>query len=69
MCCGHDNHHDCDHGGPRLDSPCACGEHDDIGPCFWTKMEKIAYLEGYLEDLQNKMKSVEERIAGLKEEE
>lgn len=39
------------------------------GRASWTKMEKIAYLEGYLEDLQNKMKSVEERIAGLKEEE
>jgi hypothetical protein len=69
MCCGHDNHHGGGHGGPHLGRPCACGGHADIGPCFWTKKEKIAYLEEYLDDLQNKMKSIEECIAALKEEE
>jgi hypothetical protein len=66
MCCGHDNHHGGGHVGPHLGDPCACGEHANIGPCFWTKKEKIAYLEDYLEDLQTEVKSVEERIAALK---
>ena len=69
MCCGHDNQHGGGHGGPHLSGPCGCGKHANIGPCFWTKKEKIAYLEEYLEDLQIEVKSVEERIAALKSEE
>jgi hypothetical protein len=69
MCCEHDNHHGGGHEGPHLGGPCGCGEHANIGPCFWTKMEKIAYLEEYLADLQTEVKSVEERVAALKGEE
>ena len=68
MCSEHDKQHGCHHGGSHRSGSCACGESDDFGPCFWTKREKIAYLEEYLEDVQNKMKSVEERITALKEE-
>jgi hypothetical protein len=69
MCCGHDNHHGGGRGGPHLSSPCACGGHADIEPCFWTKREKIAYLEKYLEDLEIEGKFVGERIASLQGEE
>ena len=68
MCCRHSSHNDVGHSSPHLHSPCVCGGHEDIRPCFWTKEEKIAYLEDYLDDLKNKKKSVDERIATLKEE-
>lgn len=40
-----------------------------FGPRFWTKKEKIAWLEQYLEGLREEVKAVEERIATLKGEE
>ena len=69
MCCRSekqhgDRHRDCHHSGS-----CDCGGHTDFGPCFWTKKEKIAHLEAYLEDLQTEVKSLNERITALKEEE
>jgi hypothetical protein len=61
MCCEYEGHH---HGGH-----CACGGHSRIGPAFWTKKEKIAWLEGYLENLQEEAESVQKRITELKGEE
>lgn len=69
MCCGHDSHRSSGHGGHHHGSPCACGGHADIEPCFWTTKEKIAWLEEYIDGLQAKVKSVEERIVALKAEE
>ncbi len=69
MCCGSESHHGggqrCHHHG----GSCACDGRADIGPCFWTKQEKIAWLEEYLEDLQAEAKSINERISALKGEE
>jgi hypothetical protein len=69
MCCGHDSHRSGGHGGHHQGSPCTCGGHADIGSCFWTTKEKIAWLEENLEDLREEAKAVEERIAALKGEE
>jgi hypothetical protein len=69
MCCGHENHH---HGGRHRGHHhggfCACGGHFRSGPSFWTKEEKLAWLEQYLEELLEEAKAVEERIAALKGE-
>ncbi|MGD9093761.1 MAG: hypothetical protein PVF74_13005 [Anaerolineales bacterium] len=59
MCCEHKSHH---HGGH-----CACGGKSRIGPAFWTKKEKIAWLEGYLENLEEETKTIQKRITALKE--
>lgn len=59
MCCGTKSHHGCS---------CGCGGSFHGGPHFWTKEEKIAWLEQYLEELQEGTKAIEERIAKLKEE-
>ena len=71
MCCeseGHhsdkQSHHHSHHGGS-----CCCGGHSGFGPYFWTKEEKIAWLERYREGLQEKVKAVEDRVAALKGEE
>jgi hypothetical protein len=40
-----------------------------MGRCFPTKEEKLAWMERYLESLQDETKVVEEHIAKLKEEE
>jgi hypothetical protein len=69
MCCGHESHHGGGHRGHHHGGSCACDGHADIGPCFWTKKEKIAWLEEYLKDFQDEVKSIEERIAALKGEE
>ena len=69
MCCGSESHHGGGHRGRHHSGSCAYDRHADIGPCFWTKMEKIAWLEEYLEDLQAEAKSITERITALKGEE
>lgn len=69
MCCGHESHHGGRHRGHHHGGFCACGGHFRPGPCFWTKKEKIAWLEQYLEGLREEVKAVEERIAELKGEE
>ena len=69
MCCGSGSHHGGGHRGRHHSISCACHGHADIGPCFWTKSEKITWLEESLEDLQAEAKSIKERIAALKEEE
>jgi len=69
MCCEDKSHHGGGHCSCHQAGSCGCGDHTDIGPCFWTKKEKIAWLEEYLEDLQAEVKSIEERITALKGEE
>jgi len=76
MCCeqeGHQEHyHDkscCgEHEGHHHDGSCGCGEHSRMGPAFWTKEEKVAWLERYLVDLQKEAGAIEERIVALKNE-
>ena len=68
MCCGHEGHHGGRHRGHHHGGSCCCGGHARPGPCFWTKKEKIAWLEEYLEGLREEAKAVEERIAALSEE-
>ena len=47
-------------------SSCTCGQPSRFGRRFCTKEEMIACLEGYLEDLRQEAKAVEERIADMK---
>lgn len=68
MCCEHDDHSCGGHGGRHRGNNCACVGHDVDGPCFWTRKEKLAYLDECLETLKTEVKSVETRIAALKEE-
>ena len=71
MCCGSEGHHGRRHWGHHHggDCDCDCGGHFRFGPRFWTKEEKIAWLEEYLEGLQEEEKAVKERITALKGEE
>jgi hypothetical protein len=69
MCCRWKNHYGGGHRCRHHSSAFVCDGHADIGPCFWTKKEKVAWLEEYLEDLQAEAKSIKERIAALREEE
>ena len=66
MCCGSESHHGGGHRGRHHSSSCVCVGQADIGPCFWTKKEKISWLEEYLEDLQAEAKSIKERITAMK---
>lgn len=72
MYCGHrGHHHGGRHGGHRHGRSCGCGGSCECGgPShfrrrFWTKEEKIAWLEQYLADLREEAKAVEERIAAM----
>ena len=73
MNCGHRGHHG---DGHRSHHDCGCGQrgHHHGGFCgcferrFWTKEEKIARLESYLESLQTEAQAVQERIAEMKGE-
>jgi hypothetical protein len=63
---GHRGHHG--HGGHH-DRGCGCScRHGASGfqRRFWTKEERIAWLEEYLAELQAEAKGVEERIANMK---
>jgi hypothetical protein len=58
----------CDqHGHPHQKS-CGCECHDSpkFCPSFWTKSEKIEYLEKMLKKLQDEVVAYEERINALK---
>ena len=74
MNCGHKGHHHGDACG------CGCGrsrhQHGDACGCgcgtplhggrrFWTKEERIARLERYLESLEKEAQAVKEQIAGM----
>ena len=72
MCCETESHHSAKHrgshfGGHHHGGSCCCTGHSRFGPCFWTKDEKIAWLEQYLESLQEEAQAVKERIAATKE--
>ncbi len=69
MCCESESHHGGWHRGHRHGDFCGCGGPFRFGPRFWTKAEKIAWLEQYLEGLREEAQAVEERIAKLKGEE
>ena len=71
MCCESGSHHGGWHRGHRHGDSCGCGcgGHFRFGPRFWTREEKIAWLEQYLEGLQEETQAVEERIAKLRGEE
>ena len=58
----------CGHGGhPRHGGECGCGgEGGPFRRHFFTREERIAWLEEYLKELQAEAKGVEERIAELK---
>ena len=60
MCCKSEHHH----GGS-----CGCSGHSEFGPAFWTNEEKIAKLEQCLKNSREQVKTIEERIAALKQEE
>jgi hypothetical protein len=70
MCCESKSHHGGRHRhrGHHHGGSCCCGRHSCFGPGFWTKAEKVAWLEQVLEGLQEEVKAVEERIAALKGE-
>lgn len=55
------------HGGHRHGGGCGCGQHRGFRRRFWTKEERIAWLESYLENLQAEAQAVEEKIAKMKE--
>jgi hypothetical protein len=69
MCCGSESHHGGWHRGHHHGGSCCCDEPFRFGSRFWTKKEKIVWLEQYLDGLQEEAKAVEERIAALKGEE
>jgi hypothetical protein len=68
MCCGPESHHGGGHRGHHHGGSCCCGGPFRFGSRFWTKAEKVAWLEQYLEGLQEETKAVEEHIAALKGE-
>ena len=55
--CGRSRHH---HG-----HACGCGAPFHGGRRFWTKEEKIARLERYLESLEKEAQAVKEQIAEM----
>jgi len=72
--CGQGEHHlshagDCGGGHPQ--QACCCGEGGrerrmDFQRRFRTREERMAWLEGYLAELQAEAKAVEERVAEMK---
>jgi hypothetical protein len=47
---------------------CCFGSHFHASPAFWTRDEKVAWLESRLEELQERAGAIQERIAALKAE-
>ncbi len=70
MNCGHRGHHhgsDCGCGRPRHHhgDSYGCGAPSQGRRRFWTKEEKIARLEKYLETLEKEAQAVKEHIAEM----
>lgn len=69
MCC-HDSRHHCD--GDETPShqhrDCCCCKKDHSNPAFWTREEKIAWLEQQRGELQETLSALEQRIAALRAE-
>lgn len=68
MCSKTENHHGGCQCGCYHHCPCAHGRHSPSDRVFWTKAEKVAWLEEYLEGLREEVKAVEERIGKLQAE-
>ena len=67
MCCGHQSKCSCkEHGNHHCS--CGCHGHTHLGPDFWTKDEKIAWLQEKLDKLMETVKYYEERIEALQSE-
>ena len=72
MNCGHRGHHHgdacgcgCGRSRHRHSDACGCGTPMHGGRRFWTKEEKIARLERYLDSLEKEAQAVKEQIAGM----
>mgnify|MGYP001822052226 FL=1 len=72
MNCGHRGHHHgdacgcgCGRSRHRHSEACGCGTPMHGGRRFWTKEEKIARLERYLDSLEKEAQAVKEQIAGM----
>ena len=74
MNCGHKRHHrgdacGCGDGRSRHQHGdacgCGCGTPFHGGRRFWTKEEKIARLERYLEGLEKEVQAVKEHMAEM----
>jgi hypothetical protein len=68
MCCNTEKHDGGCQCGCHHDCCCAHGRHSPSDRVFWTKAEKVAWLEEYLEGLREEVKAVEERIGKLQAE-
>lgn len=75
MNCGHKGHHQgdacgcgCGRSRHRHGDTCGCGTPFHGGRRFWTKEEKIARLERYLESLEKESQAVKEQIAEMRGE-
>jgi hypothetical protein len=68
MCCGAESHHGGGPWGHHHSGFCACSGPSRFRPCFPTREEKAAWLERYLESLQEEAKAVEGHIAEMKGE-
>lgn len=55
-------------GGCDCGSGCGCDRGHHLGPAFWTKAEKIAWLEKHLAGLTAEAGQIQERIDQLKAE-
>jgi hypothetical protein len=56
----------CGHRGHQS-GQCGCGGQHGLKRRFWSREEKTAWLEQYLEDLENEAQAVRERLAKIKE--
>ena len=67
MCCHESKHHSCgDQPHHHHDECCCKNGHSD--PAFWTRDEKISWLERQRNELQETLTALERRIAALREE-
>jgi hypothetical protein len=65
MCCQIDNQSCCGCDENRHRCSCGCDDSSHFERRFFTKEEKIAELQQYLESLRMEIKAVEEYIATL----
>jgi hypothetical protein len=72
MNCGHEGHHHgdacgcgCGRSRHHHGDDCGCGTPLHGGRRFWTREERIARLERYLESLKKEAQAVKEQIAEM----
>lgn len=69
MCCHDSKHHcDCDETPSHQHRDSCCCKKDYEDPAFWTREEKIAWLEQQRGELQETLSALEQRIAALRAE-